>query len=102
MRNRLRHNVKFCKKGEMFEFVKLNISEDKENIFIGECVSIYKSYTTQYRFKIVGYNSKTYKAETQRYKNMTRPKLNNFYSEDSIVEVDQTLLAKIKLIEGNK
>ncbi|MFW6047571.1 MAG: hypothetical protein ACOCP4_07305 [Candidatus Woesearchaeota archaeon] len=98
MKNRLKHNQKFCKVGETFEFVKINLAKNTGNIFVGRCVKIYKSYTTQYRFNIKEYTP-SYEIVSSRNKNIKRPTLNNFYKDGNVVEASNSLLAKIKLME---
>lgn len=100
MKNRLKHNVKFCEKGDMLDFTDMQLLREVGGILIGKCVKVYKSYTTQYKFKIYQYDKKTFLTSTFVYTNKyIRPTLNKHYKDGNIKEVDPSLLAKIKLME---
>ena len=98
MKNRLKHNVKFCEKDEMFDFSNVDFIRNFNGTLIGKCIKIYKSYTTQYRFRITEYDS-NYNVVKSKSRNFERPKLNSSYQSGELKEVEASLLAKIKLME---
>jgi len=98
MKNRLKHNQKFCKKGEMLDFSNVDFIHSFNGTLIGKCIKIYKSYTTQYRFRITEYDS-NYNVVKSKSKNFERPKLNSSYVSGGLKEIETSLLAKIKLME---
>jgi hypothetical protein len=84
----------------MLDFTDMDIIQEFESIIIGRCIKVYKSYTTQYKFRIYQYNEKDLSTSQIVCSNKyIRPTLNKHYKNGRIKEIDPSLLAKIKLME---